>query len=157
MPKDAEPALRRLALPHKACTFWIDAARIHQKDLVERVQQIVKMVAVYNSRETNLILLGKIDRTSQSTISSVEAIRRDIHTGIESEEPDHEMVVNLAQSGMRLCPVLDINALTKNFLLSLVRMSFEHHLKQDIQSLASIKPTLGVTSGRFGTKEHVYP
>ncbi|KAK5744030.1 hypothetical protein LTR17_002368 [Elasticomyces elasticus] len=61
VPASTEAALKRIRLPDRPCTVFIDAACINQDDIVERSQQVAMMRSIYARSICNLVYLGELN------------------------------------------------------------------------------------------------
>lgn len=59
VPFSSEQTIRRMRLPDRSRTLWIDSVCINQSDLREKSSQITLMSEIYRFGATNLIYLGE--------------------------------------------------------------------------------------------------
>ncbi|KAF2666153.1 HET-domain-containing protein [Microthyrium microscopicum] len=70
--KNLEQALRRLRLPDKYRTIWIDTICIHQNDLQEKSRQVALMSEIYGRAQRVLIWLGDEDAISRRAFAFIQ-------------------------------------------------------------------------------------
>ena len=72
VPKNLEQALRRLRLPDRYRTIWIDTICIHQDDLQEKSRQVGLMSEIYGRAQKVSIWLGDEDNISRRALAFVK-------------------------------------------------------------------------------------
>lgn len=59
MTRNLHAALKRLRLPDKPRTLWVDAICINEADLVEKSRQVALMGEIYSKTTRGIIFLGE--------------------------------------------------------------------------------------------------
>ncbi|KAK5729821.1 hypothetical protein LTR17_011582 [Elasticomyces elasticus] len=89
VPVNTEAALRRIRLPGRPRTVWIDFLCINQNDLTERSQQVAIMGSIFASSVGNLVYLGeledahmaaRIQRTIDGLLTHARSMTDDLQT-----------------------------------------------------------------------------
>ena len=78
VPQSTFAALRRVRLPDRPRTVWIDAVCIDQQNIEERGHQVALMRDVYSNSVGNLVYLGEADSTNLGALDSIQAIVHEI-------------------------------------------------------------------------------
>lgn len=111
---NAEKAMRRLALPDRSRTLWIDAICINQLNLEERTQQVTLIADIYSNGVRNLIHLGEgHDELTRRALANIQAVRNGVEeeNGLEILRDTGQLGARISRSRSPLRAVLDINAL----------------------------------------------
>ncbi|KAK4460584.1 heterokaryon incompatibility protein-domain-containing protein [Cladorrhinum samala] len=91
-------ALRRLRLPDRPRTLWIDAICINQDDLAERAEQVGNMRDIYASAARVVIWLGLESDDSALAFATCERVARAV---VEQLRADDKVLEGAKQSWMR--------------------------------------------------------
>ena len=79
-PASSIAAIRRMRLPDRIRTLWIDSMCINQADLDERAQQVALMADVYRNSKGNLIYLGEgDDKATDLALKDLNAILKEMY------------------------------------------------------------------------------
>jgi hypothetical protein len=73
LPASSVAAIRRLRLPGRARTLWIDAICIDQTKIEERNRQVPLMKEIYSRSDGTLIYLGEPDGAEAEALSNIRA------------------------------------------------------------------------------------
>lgn len=76
VPESSYAVLRRIRLPDRTRTVWIDALCINQNDIREKAQQVSFMGRIYKSSKGNLIYLGQGTKTLYQGLDDVQSIAK---------------------------------------------------------------------------------
>lgn len=160
IPRNADMALRTLALPNKPRVLWIDAICINQADPKERATQVALMGQIYSNTAQNLIYLGP---TSSKT-AHVKSVIEDFRAAIQPLLGDHSITSwlrelyagnNLPTSGrsldIELTSARSNSTWTMHFHQSLERGSFLKFPTEG-KSLPEGKPLQSMSSEDSGLR-----
>lgn len=77
IPASSAAALRRLRLPDRMRTLWIDAVCMFQDDLAEKASQVAQMGDIYSMSQGNFVYLGEDDDCMEDALAGIAALVED--------------------------------------------------------------------------------
>lgn len=102
IPRNADMALRTLALPDEPRVLWIDTICINQANPQERASQVVLMGQIYCSTVQNLIYLGPESKQT----ANVDRMLGNFESAIEAQLGGESLAFQLLERHMRIDSIL---------------------------------------------------
>lgn len=79
---NSDKALRRMALPDRNRTVYLDAVCINQTDIAERGQQVLLMGDIYRYTQSTLVYLGDADDSTEAAFENLKLLSEEAEDDI---------------------------------------------------------------------------